>query len=66
MRGKYPEPEYLASWRAQQAEPIPQCCHTCENYDRATGFCEAFGECPPEEFAATAGECPRWCMEVPF
>jgi len=33
-----PEPEVVVLFRARKKEPVPRCCHTCDNYNEA-GWC---------------------------
>lgn len=56
-----PEPEIVKQWR----EGPPKCCHTCLFYDRH-GHCMEYDMRPPEDFAATVGQCPKWEMDIPF
>lgn len=62
---KHKEPEIVLKYRELIATPIPKCCHTCDNY-ADSGMCSEFNMQPPEEFAATIGECESWIIEVPF
>ncbi len=63
MRPK--EPDFLVQGREWLKSWPPKCCHTCEYFD-ANGLCEVFNTNPPEEFAASVGECDKWEREIPF
>lgn len=58
---RHPEPQFVKDWR----DGPPRCCHTCEHY-RSDGRCQRYDMEPPEEFAATPGQCRDWSFEVPF
>lgn len=62
---KPPEPEAVVIYRARKKEPVPRCCHTCDNYNEA-GWCAMFDLKPPNEFTHEFNKCPEWIEEVPF
>ncbi len=62
---KPPEPQAVVLFRARKKEPVPRCCHTCDNYNEA-GWCAMFDLKPPDEFTHAFNECPDWIEEVPF
>lgn len=65
MSKKHETPQFIKDyWEWMQAGP-PKCCHTCHFY-ALDGLCDKFNMEPPEEFAATPGECDSWKQEIPF
>lgn len=59
---RHKEPEHVTAWRDNQP---PKCCHTCEHYSE-DGLCTLFNMEPPEEFAATHGQCGDFSFDIPF
>jgi hypothetical protein len=65
MSKKHETPQFVKDyWAWMQAGP-PKCCHTCGHYE-PDGQCYKFHMEPPEQFAATPGECTSWKPEIPF
>ena len=62
---RHAEPDLVTDYKRWIAAGPPRCCHTCEHYG-VDGLCVEFFMQPPEEFAATVGECDRWEREIPF
>lgn len=62
---RHKEPEAITMYREQVKAGPPRCCHTCEHYG-TDGLCIEFWMQPPEDFAATIGECTKWQQEVTF
>ena len=58
-----PKPDFVIQW--ERKEPAPQCCHTCELYDK-TGLCLYHNQRPPAEFAAALDQCDQWQEVIPF
>jgi hypothetical protein len=65
MNTRPPEPQFLIDYREWMRAGPPKCCHTCDHFTQS-GNCLAFDMQPPDEFAETVGECPRWIQEIPF
>jgi hypothetical protein len=62
---KHAQPDFVSEWKRIQKIAPPKCCHTC-NYYSEEGLCNLHDAEPPEEYAATLGECPDWVDEIPF
>ena len=62
---RHAEPDLVTDYKRWISAGPPRCCHTCEHYG-VDGLCREFFMHPPEDFAATVGECDRWDGEIPF
>jgi len=59
-------PNKVLRYRELIEQGPPRFCHTCDHFDKESGYCAHFDATPPADFTATENACAHWAVEVPF